>query len=229
MLRFKTYASGSSGNLYTISDGKTTIMIDPGISWKKIQKALDFRTSEITACLLDHEHRDHSFAVEDVARAGIDVFLLPQTRKNLKLNGHRYHDLELKKTFQIGTIKIVSFPLQHDVPNCGFLFQDQDGDKALFIVDTGYCRYRFKGLNIIALEANYSKKTMAQGISPVYRQRLYKSHLSLENAIKLLQANDLSRVREVHLIHMSKMNSNPEFFKSEVQKATGKPVYIGGY
>ncbi|HCY0691749.1 TPA: MBL fold metallo-hydrolase, partial [Staphylococcus aureus] len=58
--------------------------------------------------------------------------------------------------------------------------------------------------------------------------RIMESHFSLEHAIGMLKANDLTRLEEIHLIHLSIQNSNAKYIKSEIQKVTGVPVYVGG-
>lgn len=224
MINFQSYFSGSSGNLYSITDGKTTIMIDPGISWKRIQKAFDFNTSEVAAACLGHEHGDHSFAVKNAAKAGIDIYMLPETRQALGLEGHRYKDVTPQQIFMVGTFRIMGFRLQHDVPNCGFLFES-GGEKAAYINDTFYCKYRFQGLSVIAIECNWSHATISQDLDQARKKRLYSSHFSLENVIRFLKANDLSKVRELHLLHISRDNGSPELFKQEVEKATGIPTF----
>jgi phosphoribosyl 1,2-cyclic phosphodiesterase len=87
----------------------------------------------------------------------------------------------------------------------------------------------FTGLTIIAVECNWSKETLAPNLDRVVRERLYTSHFSLENVIKFLKANDLSKVHSIYLLHLSRDNADPEYFRSEIEKLTGKPVYIGGY
>jgi phosphoribosyl 1,2-cyclic phosphodiesterase len=58
------------------------------------------------------------------------------------------------------------------------------------------------------------------------KRRLLKTHLSIDNAKDFLRANDLSRVQEIHLIHLSDGNSDEARFKREIQALTGKPVYV---
>lgn len=226
-MQFLSYHSGSSGNLYQLKGTSGNLLLEAGVPIAKIKKALNFKLSEISACICSHSHGDHSKAIPDVARAGIPVYLTADTANALNFNGHRRNIITPLKQFEVSGFKILPFPVVHDVPNVGFLISD-GSDKLLFITDTFYSKYKFKGLTIVALEVNYSKETIAPDISQFYRQRLYKSHMSLKNAIKLLKANDLSRVREIHLLHLSKLNGDPDYFKSEVMKATGKPTYIGG-
>ena len=230
MLEFKSYASSSSGNVHSISDGETTIMLDCGIPWKKIQKAFFYETSKVAGVCLTHAHKDHSLAIPDAAKAGLDIYLLPETLEALGLEGHRYHPITPLKQFKIGTFAIWSFPLEHDVPNSGFLFSS-NGEKAIYITDTAYCRFRFPALSVIAIECNYIPRILRKNVSAgtvalPQKNRLLHSHFSLDNVLEFLNANDLSALQEVWLLHLSDGNSNEAEMKEAVQKATGKPVYV---
>ena len=81
------------------------------------------------------------------------------------------------------------------------------------------------------LEANYCDKILQEnidkGIVPVtMRERLLHSHMELQTAKDIIRANDISNVKEIILVHLSDNNSDEEFFKTEIAKASGKPVYI---
>jgi phosphoribosyl 1,2-cyclic phosphodiesterase len=65
------------------------------------------------------------------------------------------------------------------------------------------------------------------GIDLSRAKRTVKSHMSLNTAIEFLKANDLSKLKEVHLLHLSDSNSDEARFKDETQKLTGVPVYVG--
>lgn len=234
MLTFKAYASSSRGNLYSVSNGKTNILIECGLPIAKIKKALNFKLSGYSACLVSHEHLDHAKSIHQIAASGIDVFCLDETAQALKFNGHRLKTVLPLRQFEIGQFSVISVPIHHQnvrtgdrVPGVGFLISDGT-EKLLYYCDSFYCRHTFKGLNIVALGVNYSKKTMNPNLDPVRKRRLFKSHMSLETALKFFKANDLSKVREIHLLHLSRDNSNSEYFKSEVMKATGKPTYCHG-
>ena len=70
---------------------------------------------------------------------------------------------------------------------------------------------------------------LERGSVPVaLKNRLLTSHFSLENVKEFLKANDLSRVQEIHLLHLSDGNSDAERFKREIMAVCGKPVYIAG-
>ena len=231
-LTFKPIASGSKGNAYLVSDGKTKILIECGLKFRDIQIALDFRLSDINACLISHEHDDHSLSVKDVLRSGINVYTSNGTIEALKIKHHRLKPIKAKKQFKIGTFTILPFEVEHDANEpLGFLLHSDNGERLLFATDTYFIRYRFNNLSIIAVECNFSEKILEQnildGIVPVaMKKRLIQSHFSLENYKEFLKANDLSKVKEIWLLHISNRNSDEELFKREIQQLTGKPVYI---
>ena len=165
-------------------------------------------------------------------RVGIDCYMSRGTAESLGLSGHRLHIIKAKQQFRIGTWTILPFDTQHDVAEpLGFLLANQDGEKLLYATDTYFIRYRFQGLTHILIEANYSldilKRNVEAGAVPKeLKSRILKSHFSLENVKRFLQANDLSKVQEIWLLHLSEQNSCEKRFKEEVQKITGKPTYI---
>ena len=120
----------------------------------------------------------------------------------------------------------------HDSPEpLAFLIANSQGERCLFATDTAYLKNRFVNLNLIAVECNYSldilKRNVEAGAVPKeLKSRILKSHFSLENVKQFLRANDLSRVREIWLLHLSEQNSCAERFKREVMELTGKPTYI---
>ena len=92
------------------------------------------------------------------------------------------------------------------------------------------CEYTFPGLDQIMIECNYSDARLIQAIQEgrtklSQRERLMTSHLELESCKGILKANDLSKVCNVVLLHLSDNNSDEEQFVNEIQGATGKPVY----
>jgi len=175
---------------------------------------------------------DHSKAVKDIMRAGIDCYMGRGTAEALGLSGHRLHIIKARQQFRIGTWKILPFETQHDAQEpLGFLLANRDGDKLLYATDTFYIRYRFQGLTHIAVECNYSLDILranveAGMVEPALKSRILKSHFSLENVKKFLLANDLGKVQEIWLLHLSDGNSDEARFKREIQELTGKMVFI---
>ena len=227
MITFTPHFSSSAGNLYTVTDGTSMIMLESGVRITKIRQALNQKLSIIEACLVTHSHGDHAKAARDVISAGVDLYCSAGTAQALAINGHhRVHIIEALKQFRVGPWTILPFDVEHDAEEpLGFLIINGT-DRLLFAADTAYIRHRFAGLNLIALECNYSKATMAPDIPLAHRLRVMRSHMSLDTVLAFLAANDLSGVRQIHLLHLSDDNSNEDLFKSKVQAATGIPVYV---
>jgi phosphoribosyl 1,2-cyclic phosphodiesterase len=233
-MEIKVLASGSSGNAYFVSDGKTPVLLEAGIPFSLIKRGLNFHVSRLAACLISHEHSDHARAAAKLMKAGIDCYMSRGTAAALKLSGHRLpgHRLRIIQAltqFHIGTWAIKPFEAHHDAaePLC-FLMADSSHGKLLFATDTAYVAYRFQGLTHLMIEANYSAPLLKDNTrSSELRRSILQDHMSLETLIKMLRANDLSKVQEIHLLHLSDNNSNAERFKQRIQEITGKPVYIG--
>ena len=164
---------------------------------------------------------------------GIDIYCSAGTAETAGLSGHRLHIVKAKQQFNVGPWRIMPFDTRHDVKEpLGFLIANGE-DKLLFATDTFYLRYKFKCLTHIMLECNYDIETLDENISTGYvderrRSRLLRSHMSLQQCKATLQANDLSRVREIYLLHLSYKNSDAVRLKREIQQLTGKRVYIAG-
>lgn len=227
-----TLASSSKGNCYRIDDGSTPLLLECGIPYKDIQLGLNFGISKLAGCLISHEHKDHCRAVADMMRAGVNCYMSRGTADALGVSGHRVKFIQAQQQFQVGTWTILPFDTQHDCPgSMGFLLANQAGEKLLFATDTFYIKYRFKGLTHLMLECNYSmdilRANVEAGLVPVeLKNRIIQSHFSLENVKGFLEANDLSRVQEIWLLHLSGDNSDESRFKREIQELTGKMVFV---
>lgn len=227
-MEIKILASGSTGNCFRVSDGKTSLLLEAGIPIKKIKEGCGFDLTSIAGCLITHEHGDHAKAARDVMTAGVDIYATEGTTEALNLDGwHRYHRIEPMLRFRIGTFIILPFEVHHDAaePVGYFITSSATGERLLFMTDTYYTQFKFPGLTHIMIEANYSNDALTDSDNDPRRHRLRRSHMSLESCIELLKANDLSRLREIWLIHLSGSNADSEEFRRKVQEATGCPVY----
>lgn len=229
---FTVLASSSRGNAYHVAAGDSSaLLLECGIRWRDIQRRLQHKTRSIVACLLSHEHQDHAFAVADVMRAGIDVFATAGTWEALGIKHHRAQVVRAREQVRVGSWTVLPFDTVHDAAEpVGFVIANGDA-KALYLTDTAYCRYTFKGLTHLFVEANHSlailKRNVERGVVPeAYRRRVIRNHLPIERLLDMLRANDLSRVQEIHLLHLSDGNSDERAFKRVVAAVTGKPVYV---
>ncbi|SEB28055.1 MBL fold metallo-hydrolase [Paenibacillus sp. 276b] len=234
MIEITSLGSSSAGNAYRITDGHTPLLLDAGLRYKDIQRGLAFRVSELAGCLVSHDHGDHSIAIKDLIKAGVDIYTSSGTADALRLDSHRVRRVSALEPFTIGTWSILPFDVQHDAAEpLGFLLANTAGGKLLFATDTYYIKHRFTGLTHIMVECNYSINILNQNIAAgrvpaVLKNRLLRSHFSLENVKEFIRANDMRRVQEIHLLHLSDNNSDEALFKREIAALTGKLVYVAG-
>ncbi len=228
----KPIASSSRGNAYYISNGISHLLIEAGVKLDILRKH-DINLVQLDGCLITHEHKDHSKFAKDVARY-TRVYASKGTLDTLDfgLNEYKKIVLEKGKPKDIGTFTVVPFEVQHDAAEpLGFLiYSKPTKERLLFATDTYYIKNRFPACEYYMIECNYSseivKKNLENGMSEVRVKRLFTSHMSLENCVKFLKAQDLRKCKAIYLMHLSDGNSDAKLFKEEIQKATGKVVYV---
>lgn len=233
MVDFQVIASGSSGNCYRISDGRSTLLLEAGIRFKEIREALAFRISGLAGCLVTHEHGDHAKAVKDMIRAGVDCYMSQGTAEALGVSGHhRIHVIKDRHRFSVGTWQVIPFATMHrDAEEPLGFFMASGNTRFFFATDTMCIPHRFPGMTHIAVECNYDPELLKANVKAgvvdrKVRLSTIEGHMSLETCKGFLRTNDLSQVRQIWLLHLSNDNSDATRFKQEVQAITGKEVYI---
>lgn len=227
-MKFEALASSSAGNAYIVSDRDTRILLECGVSHKKLQKLSGFSLSEFKACLISHEHKDHAKSVDELISRGMDVYMSQGTADALGTDiATLIEDME---QFNIGTLDIVPFAVFHDAKEpLGFLIKSRvDGDVLAFATDTVNLRYRFPGLNILAIEANYDKVILArcEKLPEKVRHRIENAHMEIDTLCDYLRSLDLSVCREIHLLHLSDATSHEEKFIDKVKKAVPNNIKV---
>ena len=250
-MRFESLASSSSGNAYIVSDNDTRILLECGVSHKKLQKLAGFSLSEFQGCLVTHEHKDHAKSVADLISRGMEVYMSPGTAVALFGNaateegqeiatapeGPRndsYMDavqlVESMQQFNVGSLDIVPFTTFHDAKEpLGFLIKSRkDGDVLAFATDTVNLRYKFPGLNILAIEANYDKAILdrCEKMPEKVRYRITNSHMEIDTLCDYLRGLDLSQCRQIHLLHLSDATSHEGHFINKVARAVPPGIEI---
>ncbi len=233
-MRFIALGSSSSGNGYLLrSQSGETLIIEAGVKFMEVKKALDFDLSKISGCIISHSHNDHSKYLSEYQRAGIKCFMSCETAEE-RLSDPIVNNIQIvlpRQNYQVGSFLIMPFDLEHDVRCFGYLIHHFESGLVSFITDTHYCPFIFKGLNNILIEANYSeeiidKRILAGDADTFVRNRVLTSHMEIETTKGFLRANDLRKVNNVVLLHLSEGNSNAMLFRKEIQELTGKSVHV---
>ncbi len=231
-MKIEILSSGSSGNCYIISDGSQSLLLDAGLPIKEIRRGTGFNLSGIDGAVISHRHLDHAKAVPDLTAAAVNVYASSDVFSHLGVKGHRCKELRDKKTADINGWKVYPFEVHHDVPNFGFLiFSPVSKEKLLYVTDTYYISEKFRGLNYIMVEANYSPDivdgNIAKGeLHASFKKRLVKSHMSIDTLSDMLGANELSHVKRIYLLHLSDRNSAAIDFKTRIMRETGIEVVV---
>lgn len=224
-MRFASIASGSSGNCIYAGTDNTHILIDAGISKKRIESGLneiDLSLKDIDAILVTHEHSDHISGLGVVSRAyHIPIYGTSQTIdyiKNYKSLGiideDLYNDITPDESFNIHDMQINPFSISHDAAN-PVAYRVQLGDKSVAVAtDMGiyddYTISNLEGVNAILLEANHDVRMLEAGPYPyILKRRILgeKGHLSNETSGKLLSRLLHDNLKHIFLGHLSKENN----------------------
>lgn len=232
-MELKVLGSSSRGNCYLLDNGQDCLMIECGVSFKEVQKAVNFEISRISGCLISHEHGDHAKYVRKCLDSRIMMYTSYGTKKKLNLQDEdRVFAMKESVQYDVGKFRILPFAVEHDAAEpFGFLIYHPECGTVLFATDTYYLRYSFYELNNILIECNYRQDILDANvdsgkIKPAMRARTMKSHCSYDMCRETLLANDLSKVNNIVLIHLSDGNANANEFKQGIIDATGKTVHI---
>ena len=227
-MEFQSIASSSAGNAYSVSDGQTMLLLECGLTYKKLQKLVGFELTKFSACLVSHCHSDHSKCVKELIQRGMVVYMSQGTAEALETDGVEL--IEDRSQFNVGSFDIVPFTTFHDAKEpLGFLIKSRiDGDVLAFATDTVNLRYKFPGLNILAIEANYDKNILerCERMPEKVRHRITNSHMEIDTLCDYLRSLDLSQCREIHLLHLSDATSHEGHFINKVSRAVPRGIEI---
>lgn len=226
-MEIRTHYSSSAGNLYQADD----LLLEAGVSLRRIREALGYRLSSLSGCLLTHGHSDHAKGAPDLLKAGVDVYCSEGTAHSCGLGGHRLHVVKAGHQFGVGEWRVLPFDVRHDSPEpLGFLAA-KGIEKLLFVTDTEYLPYRFQGITHILVSIDFDSEILARNalsgtLGSARAARTLRNHMSLQTALGFFRANDMSRVQGIWLLHLSDANSDAEMFRAEVERETGRPVIV---
>lgn len=227
-MMFTALASSSAGNAYIVDDQETRILLECGVSHRKLKQLSGFSLSQFAACLVSHEHKDHAKSVQELIKDGMTIYMSEGTADALETDCvSTIADME---QFNIGTLDIVPFATFHDAAEpLGFLIKSRvDGDVLAFATDTVNLRYKFPGLNILAIEANYDKEILSrcEKMPEKVRHRITNAHMEIDTLCDYLRTLDLSACREIHLLHLSDATSHEGHFINRVSRCVPGGIQV---
>lgn len=224
MLKFFSLISGSSGNSTVISDKNTTLLIDCGMSGKRLVQSLDsigITPDSIDGVLITHEHSDHIKGIGVIARKyGLKIYGSKGTLNSLtvgKINDDQLVQIDCDCDFEIGTIGIKPFLIPHDAAEpFGYSFFAEN-KKLSIATDIGcmndYIFENLRGSESVILESNHDIEMLKFGSYPYeLKQRILsdKGHLSNEKAAQTAVRLVNSGTTHLMLGHLSNENNLPD-------------------
>lgn len=226
MFNFCSLYSGSSGNSFFVQSEKTNVLIDSGVSYKKIEEALTSIGSsinKINAILITHEHIDHVRGLNSLSsKYNIPIYANKKTWEaldslNYKIPLECRNIFNNSENFEIQDLKILPFSIPHDSNDpCGFnIIKGQD--KLSIATDLGHINSKlmkhFEGSSSIILESNYDPEILRFCSYPTFlKQRISSQNGHLPNNIASQTVCNLipHGLKNALLVHLSKENNFPE-------------------
>ena len=235
MLNFCSLYSGSSGNSLFVESEHTKILVDCGVSSKKVEEALhslNVEPSSIDAIIITHEHSDHVKGLGTFSKKfDVPIYANQETIDNMpeqiaKMKNENIKKFKVYDKFSIGDLDINSFNISHDAANpCGFnIFKDNI--KISIATDIGNMDGKtIKNLEdsiFVLLEANYDPNILKYSPYPRHlkaRIASLQGHLPNEQAGKTISHLLKSGLKGAMLGHLSKENNFPELaYKTVVEE-----------
>lgn len=242
MTRFQTIASGSSGNAALLSYGDTHLLIDMGISCRRVCQALAAAgcgPEQLTAVLITHEHRDHIAGLATyIKKYSTPILCSPGTGRQLayRLAGVEplLRPIPFGEQTPVGAVSVTALPTSHDCP-CSAAYRVDTPDGALgYLTDTGYILQetgeRLLGAELLVLESNHDVEMLLSGPYPYQlKQRVLgeQGHLSNEAAARYAAASAQAGTRSIILAHLSKENNTPQAALNAVGRMLETVRYTG--
>lgn len=245
-MKMYSIASGSSGNCIYVGTDKTHLLVDAGISGKRIKDGLQnisVDPKSLSGVLVTHEHSDHIQGLGVISRRyHLPVYATVETIKEIincksvgKIDDNLFHEIRPDVGFCIQDMEIMPIHISHDAVN-PVCYTFHYGNKKMGVVtDLGtYNNYIVKHLlecDVLLLESNHDKNMLEAGSYPYdLKCRILgkKGHLSNDHAAALLAKVAGEKLKHIFLGHLSKENNMPDLaymtVKHELKRLLAKDL-----
>ncbi len=240
MTRFCTFASGSSGNAALLSCGSTHLLIDMGISCRRICRALadqGLTPQDLSAVLITHEHTDHiSGLATYIKKYPTPILCTPGTARQLQYRlagiGLLLRPLPMGETVEWGEAAITPLPTSHDCRESAAFRVDTPDGAVGYLTDTGLIeeetRQGLLGVQLLVLESNHDVDMLLSGPYPYHLKRRVlgsEGHLSNADAARFAAESAQAGTQSIILAHLSAENNTPR----RALDTVGEQLALAGY
>lgn len=229
-----TLASGSEGNCMVLSAGKVHLLVDAGISVRRVVAGLasiGLKPAELSAIVVSHEHSDHIKGVQPLAeKFDLEVYGIGYAAGHMMMDWKPlFENIRVLPEYgnrYIGDVNVLTFPTSHDASDStGFRF-DWRGSSVGVLTDTGYVTQEAEqvllGTPLVILESNYDERMLREGPYPVFLKKRIageKGHLSNTDAAAFARKLAESGTKQIVIAHVSKENNTEELIMEAMHKA----------
>ena len=235
MIELCALASGSNGNCYYVGNETDAILVDAGVSAKKILMRIHdagLDASKIRGIFVSHEHTDHVSGVRVLSKKlGIPAWFSQGTYNALRETEQPelFNIFIPGKTVKVGTLTIHSFLKNHDAAEpCSFRIEHDDWHIGVFTDIGEACdqlKHHLRKCHALFLETNYDEKMLWEGSYPyILKRRVASSHghLSNDQAFELIRDHAGPELVHVFLSHLSGENNRPELAEARFESLTDR-------
>lgn len=228
------FASGSTGNCALVASGDTRLLVDVGISARRVGACLahcNLSPQAITAALITHPHRDHIGGLETLVKhTDFPIYATAPAARQLCYRlpiDHRIHTFQAGEPFSLGGLTILGIPTRHDAPgSVGYRFTGPDGKSACIVTDLGVVtpvvEAGVTGCAVAVIESNHDLDCLRNGPYPYQLQRRVagpEGHLCNEDGAALCALCAQAGAHTVVLAHLSQQNNSPDLARWAAQQA----------
>jgi phosphoribosyl 1,2-cyclic phosphodiesterase len=240
-MEYVSFASGSSGNCGLLRGGGISLLVDAGISLKRIRACLadeGMELSDLDGVLVTHEHSDHISGLGMLSKyTKLPMYMSGGTARALqrgaKCTGEDLFLLEAGTPLCLGELRIIAFDTSHDAAEpFGYRVEGENGALAV-ITDLGYVprtlREAVSGCRAAVVEANYDLDMLRNGPYPLNLKRRIQGnygHLENEDAAELCCFLAENGAEKLLLAHLSKENNLPELARMTVSRRLGREISL---
>ena len=229
-------ASGSDGNCTVVKHDDRAVVIDAGLSCKRLFSLMDVNGLDkecIDAILITHEHTDHTSGAGVMARKlNVPIMCNERTFNACDFGNVMYSPISMMNRFRVANMDVISLPTSHDAVEPSAYLMDADGVKVLVATDTGRILYpvehALEESDIAVIESNYDKRMLREGPYPPSLKRHIDSdmgHMCNVDTGEILKRTMKNPNRRIFLAHLSRHNNTPDIARETVSEITGIKRY----
>ena len=206
MAKLKCLGSSSAGNSYLLTCGEESLLLDLGVDFKKVMKAVGYDISKVKGCLITHQHTDHTKYLPVALKYQLKAY-------SCKSVTEKYNDVNILKIghkYRIGSFYVQTLPVPHGDCECyAYIIDHEAMGRLLFATDLSDFPYKVKDCNHIMIECNNSLDMIVDNMVEGHCNKAASgNHLDMDDCFEVLHRLENPNLQNIILLHLSDWNSD---------------------